>query len=1526
MKTRKSLLLILLATALILSMILTLGILAVDDQSAVRGDVNGDSIVDLQDLIMMRQYFAAYNYADKDANPTLSAGADVNGDGKVTLYDLVALRAILANLDFPEDPDLPTNPDEPDEPDTPALPETPELPDINLILTPEQIQSYANSVSKRRLDTGKIIEENDAKYVRYTTVDHAQASVWLHVYSTENTTVPTGEYAILKYRLSDGATTSAKWGAYASTEKLTAEGNDEKLRGTLPDIIDDGKWHIAIFKLNTTGSSAQFAADENGDYYANFFRLDFSVVGTGETLDIEYVAFTDDLDKVSNVTGDEKFDTDVFCTHYETLQYKDGTYHSNACVICGVGEDVAHTIEGEVAFDDDNDYYVGKCSVCDGKVVTPYNLYLDAEALNNCVNNPPHNSVANKTSNQYVAATKDDIAFTRLKGVASKWLYFYYYYNANSDKVTGQYFVIKYRLPEGTSGASIASYVGSSTSPNVEAAGGENFSVATYATGGWVIGVYDMSEKAHYGAKEDGTYSAKYLRLDLYFSANTEYYDIAYVGVCDNLDAIYPNIGENTTCHHPIKDYQYTAGTHVQNECAICHAATEGAATEHTWTNSRYDELLGGYVRSCTVCGYEALIETNNEASYFFDPVSVKDIEKKSGGNYFTKAEIMGDDTESMFVRFTGPTTHATNRVQYMNFIKNSSSVNAGTTGSCFIMKYRYSANLSSACTSINIYVSSDETLGEYSNYKMTVDVTADGNWHYLLLDFKNTNLTKAAFSGDDITLLRLDLFGGNHIGTTDYIDIAFMAVSDDANELANLDDDYETWDLVGSTELKNSIGAIATEQVDEEHNNMPYVTLTGNSENYTTIQQPENNKLVYGTSQYAAILYRKNSSDEVVGCRMFLDKGKAWADYYYSASYISDGEWHLTIFDTTTNNKYTNGAIKQLGFDWFDDKTSSTYSLDVAYVKFFNTLDDLYAFYGEYVKTYLGQDNCDHVVFEWRYGADGDTLKESKICKHCGKQIDVKDISFGIALDKVTDSNGTYPAEYNGTIGTAENAVIAFNSTSFNALYPASGLTVAAGQELSVAGRLTINGDIESIWFKVVNASGAAVSDWKECRYSISGSKFAAYADFDGIDGVNLTVVFAVVPAGLDAGVVAYLPIVSVENVSVSAEATEKVTFKASGDLSPLMDNIFEGNNVTSETVMFLNYGDTKTLLYNIDRIISVKNYDGTKTYEEGKDYVIVDGKIMIPEGSSMPCIRPDRYYNVEGNTLVTKYNGVDTNTFYSEGYAMTYWQVWVEYEHSDDWNGYEQENQSDYFADFIEKLMNGEDVTIFYYGDSITVGANSSYFNNYAPYQYGYALMLTNALADSFGYTVKYVSTNHLSSSMSKVPTENYVAGTRGTITYVNTAVGGWTSGSGVQNFEKHVKNYIDQYGCDLFVCAFGMNDIGSSSSVSNIKTIVDNVYKLAPDTSVMLVSTMFYNNVSVQAETRNGNALAMNTNLDNLAATYREDGRECGFTSMTLMSQSILERKEFMDYSGNNVNHPNDFFCRVYAQTIFQTLIGY
>ncbi|MBR5529062.1 MAG: hypothetical protein IKU57_01165, partial [Oscillospiraceae bacterium] len=44
------------------------------------------------------------------------------------------------------------------------------------------------------------------------------------------------------------------------------------------------------------------------------------------------------------------------------------------------------------------------------------------------------------------------------------------------------------------------------------------------------------------------------------------------------------------------------------------------------------------------------------------------------------------------------------------------------------------------------------------------------------------------------------------------------------------------------------------------------------------------------------------------------------------------------------------------------------------------------------------------------------------------------------------------------------------------------------------------------------------------------------------------------------------------------------------------------------------------------------------------------------------------------------------------------------------------------------------------------------------------------------------------------------------------------------------------------------------------------------------------------------------------------------------MTTYHKSLLAHKRYYDMTGNNVNHPNDFLARAYAQLLWQTVVGY
>ena len=381
--------------------------------------------------------------------------------------------------------------------------------------------------------------------------------------------------------------------------------------------------------------------------------------------------------------------------------------------------------------------------------------------------------------------------------------------------------------------------------------------------------------------------------------------------------------------------------------------------------------------------------------------------------------------------------------------------------------------------------------------------------------------------------------------------------------------------------------------------------------------------------------------------------------------------------------------------------------------------------------------------------------------------------------------------------------------------------------------------------------------------------------------------------------------------------------------DLETYMTPLWDGRVVHNETVMFLGMDDKATLLYDADEILSVRSYDLKTEYVKGIDYDYVDGKLFLLEGTSIPYIDKSEYYttNAKYSALMTKGNteadATGTYTYWGEGDTMTKWQVAVTYKHSQFWDGYSVKSFADRHQDLIQKLQNGEDVTFVFYGDSITYGANASSMVGVEPNMPTWPVMFTQYIAKQYGYTVRYVKDEFATAPL---PTEDTVYGTNGIITYYNPSVGGWTVEQGYQNVENYVNTAIDKYGCDLFAVAFGMNNAGLSAGkfVQYTEGIIKRVQTHTPNTGIVMVSTMVPN-----PEATNGwygNQEQFEAEMIASADAYNDNGTSCSVACMTSMSKSVLEHKRFRDYTGNNINHPNDFMARIYAQVMFQTVFGY
>ena len=121
-------------------------------------------------------------------------------------------------------------------------------------------------------------------------------------------------------------------------------------------------------------------------------------------------------------------------------------------------------------------------------------------------------------------------------------------------------------------------------------------------------------------------------------------------------------------------------------------------------------------------------------------------------------------------------------------------------------------------------------------------------------------------------------------------------------------------------------------------------------------------------------------------------------------------------------------------------------------------------------------------------------------------------------------------------------------------------------------------------------------------------------------------------------------------------------------------------------------------------------------------------------------------------------------------------------------------------------------------------------------------------------------------------------------------------------------------------MLVIALGMNDGNTPPEIFKglMNTMVSYYFKNKPDGAVVLVSSMLPN---TQWKWR-GNQSLFENELVSIAES-RENVAVAKVTQM--LTQFEKMGKKARDYLANNINHPNDFAIRVYAQVILKTILG-
>jgi lysophospholipase L1-like esterase len=315
--------------------------------------------------------------------------------------------------------------------------------------------------------------------------------------------------------------------------------------------------------------------------------------------------------------------------------------------------------------------------------------------------------------------------------------------------------------------------------------------------------------------------------------------------------------------------------------------------------------------------------------------------------------------------------------------------------------------------------------------------------------------------------------------------------------------------------------------------------------------------------------------------------------------------------------------------------------------------------------------------------------------------------------------------------------------------------------------------------------------------------------------------------------------------------------------------------------------------LLFKPKEVLSVRSATREKTFEPGKDFKVdlATGTIELPAGSKIPVTTEEQLYPLMTSNLpkIARQGGDRTRgIFFGEGAVYHNLQVEVTYRFEPgQWKGPTPKYAGQSLPKTEAKLQAKEPITLMLCGDSISAGANASMLSHAPPNCPDYGKLTALALEHHFGSKVKFI--NH--------------------------AVGGWTSGNGVQQAKD---GHIGKEKPDLVIIAFGMNDVFQRSVATyeaNIRALMEAIRADAPDAEFILVGSML------------GNA-EWGIPMEQFPIYRDALAKLCGpgvvLADMTSMWEALLKRKRFYDLTGNGVNHPNDFGHCVYAQSLLALLV--
>lgn len=353
--------------------------------------------------------------------------------------------------------------------------------------------------------------------------------------------------------------------------------------------------------------------------------------------------------------------------------------------------------------------------------------------------------------------------------------------------------------------------------------------------------------------------------------------------------------------------------------------------------------------------------------------------------------------------------------------------------------------------------------------------------------------------------------------------------------------------------------------------------------------------------------------------------------------------------------------------------------------------------------------------------------------------------------------------------------------------------------------------------------------------------------------------------------------------------------------DRKDYLTPIWEEEQIFRETFTMIeeNGQCSAPFLYEPDKIIKVESYDGRIEYAEGKDWFIKDGHIFLTPESRIPRTGWNGIYfsnlaeaEEEKKQLPPDFGLPPIATAdgrYIKLFAIGHpwiiyqWQIAVTYTTKEKWQGYTPEPGLNLLPRFNQKLRSEKSVKVVLYGDSISYGFDCTGIYELEPKQPTWADLIRDSLSKRFNIAVELINASR--------------------------------SGENSDWALAHIDELVIKEKPDLVILGFGMNDRCPGGEY-RIKTekLKNKIQRELPDTEIILIATSIPNTL-------------LNTEPLNFYA-YQDEyakaleplcGQGCVIANIQDVQRVIMKRKRYIDITGNNINHPNDFFARIHGQVI-------